>query len=107
MNGPGYARSAQFPYLLDTLLLGVKITIIVTLGGFVAGGVLGLAAPCCGPRGSALLRAVWHALCRRVPRGPGADAALHHLFRADGDRHAARPGAGGDHRLRDQWRAPT
>ncbi len=42
MNGPWVRTAAQFPYLLDTLLLGVKITIIVTLGGFALSVVLGL-----------------------------------------------------------------
>jgi len=43
MTASPWARAfAQFPYIIDTLLLGVEMTIIVTLGGFVASMVLGL-----------------------------------------------------------------
>jgi len=39
-----WARTvAQFPYLISTLLLGVEMTIIVTVGGFALAVVLGLA----------------------------------------------------------------
>ena len=42
MNGPWARTVAQFPYLIDTLLLGAEITIIVTLGGFAVAVMLGL-----------------------------------------------------------------
>jgi polar amino acid transport system permease protein/cystine transport system permease protein len=43
MNAGPWARfAAQFPSLLDTLLLGVEMTLIVTLGGFVVATALGL-----------------------------------------------------------------
>ncbi len=41
-GGPWGRFFAQFPYLIDTLLLGVEMTIIVTLGGFIASVILGL-----------------------------------------------------------------
>jgi His/Glu/Gln/Arg/opine family amino acid ABC transporter permease subunit len=44
MNAGPWARFAvQFPSLIDTLLLGVEMTVIVTLGGFVVAMMLGLA----------------------------------------------------------------
>ena len=43
MTGGSWARAAaQFPYLLQVLLLGVEMTIIVTLGGFIVSFILGL-----------------------------------------------------------------
>jgi His/Glu/Gln/Arg/opine family amino acid ABC transporter permease subunit len=42
MSGPWERTLAQFPYLIETLLLGVEMTIIVTLGGFLLAVVLGL-----------------------------------------------------------------
>ncbi len=39
--GPWARTVAQFPYLAEALLLGVQITIIVTIGGFVLALVLG------------------------------------------------------------------
>lgn len=43
MTSGSWARAAeQFPYLLQVLLLGVEMTIIVTLGGFVVSAVFGL-----------------------------------------------------------------
>jgi His/Glu/Gln/Arg/opine family amino acid ABC transporter permease subunit len=43
MNAGPWARAiAQFPALMSTLLLGVEITIIVTIGGFAMAAVLGL-----------------------------------------------------------------
>jgi His/Glu/Gln/Arg/opine family amino acid ABC transporter permease subunit len=42
MSGPWARTVAQFPYLIDTLLLGAQMTIVVTLGGFVVAVVLGL-----------------------------------------------------------------
>jgi His/Glu/Gln/Arg/opine family amino acid ABC transporter permease subunit len=56
MNGPWARTIAQFPYLIDTLLLGVEMTVIVTLGGFVLAVVLGL--------GGAVLRTARMALLR-------------------------------------------
>ena len=40
--GPWARTLAQFPYLIDALLLGVEMTAIVTLGGFLLSVVLGL-----------------------------------------------------------------
>jgi polar amino acid transport system permease protein len=42
---PGHwARfAAQFPHIIDSLLLGVEMTIVVTLGGFIVAIVLGMA----------------------------------------------------------------
>ncbi len=40
--GPWARTIAQFPYLFETLLLGVEMTIIVTLGGFVVAVMLGM-----------------------------------------------------------------
>ena len=40
--GPWERFAAQFPYLMETLLLGVEMTIIVTLGGFVVAVAMGL-----------------------------------------------------------------
>jgi polar amino acid transport system permease protein/cystine transport system permease protein len=40
--GPWERFAAQFPFLIETLLLGVEMTIIVTLGGFIVAVVLGL-----------------------------------------------------------------
>ncbi len=43
MTGGSWARAAaQFPYLLQVLLLGVEMTIIVTLGGFILSFIFGL-----------------------------------------------------------------
>ena len=43
MTGDPWVRFAeQFPYVMETLLLGVEMTIIVTLGGFVVAVVLGM-----------------------------------------------------------------
>jgi His/Glu/Gln/Arg/opine family amino acid ABC transporter permease subunit len=56
MNGPWARTAAQFPYLIDTLLLGVEMTVIVTLGGFALAIVLGL--------GGAVLRTARFALLR-------------------------------------------
>jgi polar amino acid transport system permease protein len=42
-GGPWERFAAQFPFLLETLLLGLEMTIIVTLGGFVLAAVLGVA----------------------------------------------------------------
>ncbi len=43
MTGGSWARAAeQFPYLLQVLLLGVEMTVIVTLGGFAFSMLLGL-----------------------------------------------------------------
>ncbi len=42
-GGPWDRFAAQFPYLIDTLLLGAEMTVIVTLGGFVVAVLLGLA----------------------------------------------------------------
>lgn len=41
-GGPWDRFAAQFPYIINTLLLGVEMTIIVTLGGFCVAVVLGL-----------------------------------------------------------------
>ncbi len=41
--GPWARFAAQFPYLIETLLLGVEMTVIVTLGGFVVAVMLGMA----------------------------------------------------------------
>ena len=40
--GPWERFAAQFPYLIETLLLGVEMTIIVTLGGFVVAVAMGM-----------------------------------------------------------------
>ena len=40
--GPWERFAAQFPFLMETLLLGVEMTIIVTLGGFAMAIALGL-----------------------------------------------------------------
>jgi polar amino acid transport system permease protein/cystine transport system permease protein len=58
MNGPWARTIAQFPYLIDTLLLGVKITIIVTLGGFAFAVVLGLAGAVLRTARFSMLRAI-------------------------------------------------
>jgi His/Glu/Gln/Arg/opine family amino acid ABC transporter permease subunit len=42
-GGPWERFAAQFPELMDTLLLGVEMTIIVTFGGFVVAMILGMA----------------------------------------------------------------
>src|SRR5579875_1160026 len=43
MTSGSWARAAeQFPYLVQVLLLGVEMTIIVTLGGFVLSMMFGL-----------------------------------------------------------------
>lgn len=49
---------AQFPYVIDTLLLGVEMTIIVTLGGFVAAVLLGLVGAVLRTSRFALLRLI-------------------------------------------------
>ncbi len=56
MSGPWARTVAQFPYLIDTLLLGVEMTVIVTLGGFALAVVFGL--------GGAVLRTARLALLR-------------------------------------------
>jgi His/Glu/Gln/Arg/opine family amino acid ABC transporter permease subunit len=44
VNAGAWERfAAQFPYLIETLLLGAEMTVIVTLGGFVVAVLLGLA----------------------------------------------------------------
>jgi hypothetical protein len=43
MKDPWVRTLEQFPYLIETLLLGVEMTVIVTLGGFAVAVVLGLA----------------------------------------------------------------
>jgi len=40
--GPWERFAAQFPYLMETLLLGVEMTIIVTFGGFVVATATGM-----------------------------------------------------------------
>ena len=40
--GPWERFAGQFPFLMETLLLGVEMTIIVTLGGFAMAIALGL-----------------------------------------------------------------
>lgn len=40
--GPWERFAAQLPYLMETLLLGVEMTIIVTLGGFVVAVAMGM-----------------------------------------------------------------
>ena len=43
MSGSPWERfAAQFPFLMEALLLGVEMTIIVTFGGFLVAVVLGL-----------------------------------------------------------------
>lgn len=41
-DGPWERFAAQFPYVMETLLLGVEMTIIVTLGGFIVAVLLGM-----------------------------------------------------------------
>ena len=104
MNGPWVRAAAQFPYLLDTLLLGVKITVIVTLGGFALSVVLGLGGALLRTSRFGVLRAagtLYVDVFRAVP-------VLTQLFiiyfgLAEIGREAA-AGTGGDHRLRNQWR---
>lgn len=40
--GPWERFAAQFPYLIDTLLVGLEMTIVVTVGGFAVAMILGL-----------------------------------------------------------------
>jgi polar amino acid transport system permease protein/cystine transport system permease protein len=42
MTAPWARFAAQFPYLIETLLLGVEMTIIVTLGGFLVAMAMGM-----------------------------------------------------------------
>jgi His/Glu/Gln/Arg/opine family amino acid ABC transporter permease subunit len=56
--GPWARTIAQFPYLLSTLLLGVEMTIIVTIGGFMLAVVLGLVGAVMRTTRFAMLRAV-------------------------------------------------
>jgi polar amino acid transport system permease protein/cystine transport system permease protein len=50
--------AAQFPFLIETLLLGVEMTIIVTLGGFMVAVVLGLLGAMVRTARLTLLRAI-------------------------------------------------
>jgi His/Glu/Gln/Arg/opine family amino acid ABC transporter permease subunit len=56
--GPWARTIAQFPYLLSTLLLGVEMTIIVTIGGFAMAVSLGLVGAIMRTARFGMLRAV-------------------------------------------------
>jgi His/Glu/Gln/Arg/opine family amino acid ABC transporter permease subunit len=56
--GPWTRFAAQFPYLIDTLLLGAEMTVIITLGGFVVAVMLGMAGALLRTARMALLRAL-------------------------------------------------
>lgn len=56
--GPWERFAAQFPNLMQTLLLGVEMTIIVTLGGFIVAIALGLFGAVVRTARMTLLRAV-------------------------------------------------
>ncbi|HEX5326690.1 MAG TPA: amino acid ABC transporter permease [Acetobacteraceae bacterium] len=58
MNGAWARTIAQFPYLIDTLLLGVEMTVIVTIGGFIVAMALGLLGAVMRTARLGLLRAV-------------------------------------------------